>query len=81
MDKSELECRTPHDMRQTYPTLRLSKDDSLAEVSKEMEHGSPHITYQTFYKWLPKKSRSDIDELDGKYEGAIAKKRKLPATK
>lgn len=23
------------------------------------------ITYRTYYKWLPKESRSEIDELDG----------------
>ena len=62
--KSELRRRTPHDMRHTYATLRLSKGDSLAEVSKEMGHSSAEITYKTYYKWLPKESRTDIDELD-----------------
>lgn len=65
MDKSGLRRRTPHDMRHTYATLRLSKGDSLAEVSKEMGHSTAEITYRTYYKWLPKESRSDIDELDG----------------
>jgi len=64
MDKSGLRRRTPHDMRHTYATLRLSKGDSLAEVSKEMGHSTPEITFRTYYKWLPKESRSDIDELD-----------------
>ncbi len=64
MDKSGLRRRTPHDMRHTYATLRLSKGDSLAEVSKEMGHSTTGITYGTYYKWLPKESRSDIDELD-----------------
>jgi integrase len=64
MRKSGLRRRTPHDMRHTYATLRLSKGDSLAEVSKEMGHGSAEITYRTYYKWLPKESRTDIDELD-----------------
>lgn len=62
--KAGLGKRTPHDMRHTYATLRLSKGDSLAEVSKEMGHGSPDITFRTYYKWMPKESRSDIDELD-----------------
>ena len=52
-------------MRHTYATLRLSKGDNLAEVAKEMGHSTPQITYQTYYKWLPKESRSNIDELDG----------------
>ena len=64
MDKSGLRRRTPHSMRHSYATLRLSKGDSLAEVSKEMGHSTTEITYRTYYKWLPKESRSDIDELD-----------------
>jgi len=51
-------------LRHTYATLRLSKGDSLAEVSKEMGHSSAEITYKTYYKWLPKESRTNIDELD-----------------
>lgn len=64
MDRSGLRRRTPHDMRHTYATLRLSKGDSLAEVSKEMGHSTAEITYRTYYKWLPNESNSDIDELD-----------------
>jgi hypothetical protein len=41
----------------------LSKGDSLAEGSKEMRHSTTDITYRTYYKWLPKDSRPDIDEL------------------
>jgi integrase len=67
-------------MRHTYATLRLSKGDSLAEVSKEMGHRSPDITYKTYYKWLPKESRSNIDELDGHWE-EDATIRNLSATK
>lgn len=69
MEKSELQKRTPHDMRHTYATLRLSKGDSLSEVSKEMGHGTPNITFTTYYKWLPKESTSNIDELDGDEKG------------
>jgi integrase len=64
MEKTGLRRRTPHDMRHTYATLRLSKGDSLAEVSKEMGHSSSDITYRTYYTWLPRESRTDIDELD-----------------
>jgi len=70
VERSELMKRTPHDMRHTYATLRLSKGDSLAEVSKEMGHGSPEITFRTYYKWLPKESRSSIDELDRAHPAA-----------
>ena len=78
MEKSGLRRRTPHDMRHSYATLRLSKGDSLAEVSKEMGHSNPDITYRTYYKWLPKESRSNIDELDGEVENAT--NRNLSAT-
>jgi len=70
LEKSRLRRRTPHDMRHTYATLRLSKGDSLAEVSKEMGHSTPDITYRTYYKWLPTESRSNIDDLDGRGEKA-----------
>jgi len=80
MEKSGLRRRTPHDMRHTYATLRLSKGDSLAEVSKEMGHSTTEITYRTYYKWLPKESRSDIDELDRRPENK-ATIRNLYATK
>jgi integrase len=79
MKLSELRRRTPHDMRHTYATLRLSNGDSLAEVSKEMGHGSPDITFRTYYKWLPKESRTDIDSLDNRPSSAT--KRNLYATK
>jgi integrase len=79
MEKSGLLRRTPHDMRHTYATLRLSKGDSLAEVSKEMGHSSSDITYRTYYKWLPSESLTDIDELDNAQPSATqaqpAKKR------
>jgi len=70
IEKSKLRRRTPHDMRHSYATLRLSKGDSLAELSKEMGHSNPDITYRTHYKWMPKESRSNIDELDGGLENA-----------
>jgi len=38
MEKSELRRRTPHYMGHDYATLRLSKGDFLAQVSKEMGH-------------------------------------------
>ena len=57
MQKTGLRRRTPHDMRHTYATLRLSKGDSPAEVNKEMGHASAETTYRTYYKWLSQESR------------------------
>jgi hypothetical protein len=31
-----------------------------------MGHGTTNITYRTYYKWMPKESRTDIDKLDRK---------------
>lgn len=64
MEKTGQRRRTPHDMRHTYATLRLSNGDTLAEVSKEMGHSTVSITYKTYYKWLPSESKSNIDDLD-----------------
>jgi len=56
--------------------LRLLRGHSLSEVSKEMGHASVEITFRTYFKWLPKESHSNIDELDDEGE---AKKRKPDA--
>ena len=69
LEKAELPHRTPHDMRHTYATLRLSAGHPIAEVSKEMGHSTPSITYRTYYEFLPKESTSDIDILDGNLAG------------
>ena len=42
----------------------LSKGDPLAEVAKEMGHNSAQITFDTYDKWLPQESWSNINELD-----------------
>lgn len=67
MDKSKLARRTPHDMRHTYATMRLSMGHSIQEVAKEMGHSTPMVTYKTYYHWIPAMSTSNIDMLDSKY--------------
>ena len=58
--------------RQSGPNSKrpLGKGDSLAEVRKEIGHSNPGITYRTCYKWMPKKTRSEIDEMDGELGNA-----------
>jgi len=63
-EKLPVSRRTPHDLRHTYVCLRLSKGDSLAEVSKELGHSEIGVTFRVYYKWLSQESLSDIDELD-----------------
>lgn len=65
-DKSKLVRRTPHDMRHTYATMRLSMGHSIQEVAKEMGHSTPLITFRIYYHWIPAMSTSDIDGLDKK---------------
>lgn len=66
MESAGMKRRTPHDLRHTYATLRLSLGHPLAEVSKEMGHSTTRLTYETYYKWLPSESTSDISDLDQK---------------
>lgn len=66
VESSGLRRRTPHDLRHTYATLRLSMGHPLPEVSKEMEHSTTRLTYETYYKWLPSEASSNISEIDRK---------------
>jgi len=53
-----------HDMRHTYATIRISKGDSIEDVSKQLGHSSPKTTWDTYYHWIPGKKKSEVDELD-----------------
>ncbi len=66
VESSGLRRRTPHDLRHTYATLRLSMGHPLPEVSKEMGHSTTRLTYETYYKWLPSEASSNIAEIDRK---------------
>lgn len=73
MKEAKLINRTPHDMRHTYATMRLSGGHPLHEVAKELGHSSPVITYKLYYKFIPSICISDIDEIDGKSNARIRK--------
>ena len=62
--RAGLERRIPHDLRHTYATLRLSMGHPLAELSKELGHSNIQITYNTYYRWIPTESVTNIDDLD-----------------
>ncbi len=62
--KAEISHHTPHDMRHTYATMRLSLGHPIHEVAKELGHSSPVITYKTYYKFIPNDCTSNINELD-----------------
>lgn len=53
-----------HDLRHTYATLRISKGDNIADVSKQLGHHSVKLTMDVYYHWAPGKKKSEVDELD-----------------
>ena len=53
-----------HDMRHTYATLRISKDDNIADISNQLGHHSVKFTWDVYYHWMPGKKKSEVDGLD-----------------
>ncbi|MBW2608535.1 MAG: site-specific integrase [Deltaproteobacteria bacterium] len=51
-----------HDLRHTYATLRISKGDNIADVSNQLGHHSPKLTWDVYYHWTPGKKKSEVDE-------------------
>jgi integrase len=64
LEKAELRRIRIHDLRHTYATLRISKGDNIADVSKQLGHHSVKFTWDTYYHWMPGKKKSEVDELD-----------------
>lgn len=63
LEKAELRRIRIHDLRHTYATLRISKGDNIADVSKQLGHHSVKLTLDTYYHWIPGKKKSEVDEL------------------
>ena len=53
-----------HDLRHTYATLRISKGDNVADISKQLGHHSIKFTMDIYYHWFPGKKKSEVDVLD-----------------
>jgi len=64
LEKAELRRIRIHDLRHTYATLRISKGDNIADVSKQLGHHSVKLTLDIYYHWIPGKKKSEVDELD-----------------
>ena len=64
LEKTGLRRIRLHDLRHTYATLRISKGDNIADVSKQLGHHSIKITIDTYYHWMPGSSKSEVDQLD-----------------
>jgi integrase len=53
-----------HDLRHTYATLRISKGDSITDVSNQLGHYSVKLTLDVYNHWLPGGRKSEVDGLD-----------------
>jgi integrase len=64
LTKARLRKIRIHDLRHTYATLRISKGDNIADVSKQLGHHSVKLTLDTYYHWIPGKLKNEVDALD-----------------
>jgi integrase len=79
LEKANLRKIRVHDLRHTYATLRISKGDNIADVSKQLGHHSVKFTMDIYYHWVPGGSKVEVDGLDDL--GSAATIRNLSATK
>ena len=52
------------DLRHTYATLRISKGDSITDVSAQLGHHSIKFTLDQYYHWMPGEAKGEVDGLD-----------------
>ena len=45
---------TPHDLRHSYASLRLSKGDNVVDVSEQLGHSNVQTTLREYTHWLPR---------------------------
>jgi len=64
LKKADLRKVRIHDLRHTYATLRISKGDNIADVSKQLGHHSVKLTMDVYYHWMPGKKKDEVDALD-----------------
>ena len=79
LNKASLRKIRIHDLRHAYATLRISKGDNIADVSKQLGHHSVKFTMDIYYHWVPGGSKGEVDGLDEL--GSVATIRNLSATK
>lgn len=61
-----------HDLRHTYATLRISKGDNIADVSNQLGHHFPKLTWDVYYHWMPGKKKTEVDALDDNFVHSTA---------
>jgi len=68
--KAGIKRITPHDLRHTYATLRLSKGDSLAAVANQLGDTQIEIL-RTYSHYIPDtQSKTEVDALDDQHPNA-----------
>ncbi len=60
LEKAKLRKIRIHDTRHTYATLRISKGDNIADVSKQLGHHSVKLTMDVYYHWIPGNKKSEV---------------------
>ncbi len=64
LEKANLRKIRIHDLRHTYATLRISKNDNIDDVSKQLGHFSTKFTLDVYNHWMPGKKKAEVDALD-----------------
>ena len=64
LEKAGLRRIRIHDLRHTYATLRISKGDSITDVSNQLGHYSVKLTLDVYNHWLPGGNKDQVDGLD-----------------
>ena len=64
IEKAKIRRIRIHDIRHTYATLRISKGDNIADVSRQLGHHSVKLTLDIYYHWMPGEKKAEVDELD-----------------
>jgi integrase len=64
IEKAGLRKIRIHDLRHTYASLRISKGDNIADVSKQLGHYSVKFTMDIYYHWITGGKKSEVDGLD-----------------
>ena len=64
IEKAGLRKIRIHDLRHTYATLRITKGDNVADVSKQLGHHSVKFTMDIYYHWIPGGNKNEVDGLD-----------------
>ena len=55
---------TPHGLRHTYASIRISKGDSIKDVQEQLGHEDFALTVNTYGSWLPSGDTVTTDHLD-----------------